>query len=220
MTNLNDDKPFNFWSADLEIVLESIRSNAGVMSEYHKKNYISLKSTLKYFKIPVIIVSGFNSVIAVGLQPYMSQGIISASNCLLALLVGIIGSIELFLGISNSMELELIASKNFYLLAVDIYKTLTLDRSNRSVNGREFLDEKYSDYIKLIENAEVITSKLKDKLVLLPLPHDKSIFSNFPSKSNASSEKTIEKIKQTIVDQIALSETEDELSTTTNDEQI
>ena len=57
------------WSDDIEKVLESIRHNASVMSEFHKKNFIDFKAQLKYYKIPIIIISGFNSVIAVGLQP-------------------------------------------------------------------------------------------------------------------------------------------------------
>jgi len=139
------------------------------MSDYHKKNFIYFKGQLKYYKIPIIIISGFNSVIAVGLQPYMSQGIISVLNCMLALLCSIIGSIELFLGIQVSMETELVASKNFYLLAVDIYKTLTLDRKHRNSGGKDYLEEKYGEYTKLFENAQIIHSKIKDKLVAIPI---------------------------------------------------
>jgi hypothetical protein len=169
------------WSDDIEKVLESIRHNASVMSEYHKKNFIGFKSQLKYYKIPIIIISGLNSVIAVGLQPYMDQGIISGSNCLLALLCGIIGSIELFLGIQASMETELMASKNFYLLAVDIYKTLTLHRKHRSASGKEYLDEKYGEYTKLFENAQVIRSKIKDKLATIPTINDAGEMTMSPS---------------------------------------
>ena len=156
------------WSSDIENVLEAIRMNASMMSDYHKKNFIYFKGQLKYYKIPIIIISGFNSVIAVGLQPYMEQGIISVLNCMLALLCSIIGSIELFLGIQVSMETELVASKNFYLLAVDIYKTLTLDRKHRNTGGKDYLDEKYGEYTKLFENAQIIHSKIKDKLVAIP----------------------------------------------------
>ena len=157
------------WSSDIENVLEAIRMNASIMSDYHKKNFISFKGQLKYYKIPIIIISGFNSVIAVGLQPYMTQGIISVLNCMLALLCSIIGSIELFLGIQVSMENELAASKNFYLLAVDIYKTLTLDRKHRNSGGKDYLEEKYGEYTKLFENAQIIHSKIKDKLVAIPI---------------------------------------------------
>ena len=168
--------PDNGWSNDIETVLESIRHNSFVMSEHHKKNYHYFKGQLKYYKIPVIIISGLNSVIAVGLQPYLDQGIISGSNCLLALLCGIIGSIELFLGISAGMESELVASKNFYLLAIQIYKTLMLDRERRPVVGRDFLEEVYSEYTKYYGSSALITisKKTKDKLAQIPLASVKS----------------------------------------------
>ena len=180
------------WSDDIEKVLESIRHNASVMSEFHKKNFIDFKAQLKYYKIPIIVISGLNSVIAVGLQPYMDQGIISGSNCLLALLCGIIGSIELFLGIQASMENELMASKNFYLLAVDIYKTLTLKRQHRNATGKDYLEEKYSEYTKLYENAQVIKSKLKDKLATIPTINESGEISMSPSPTDETSLRTVE----------------------------
>jgi len=166
MSQIDKDNEFigTGWSTDQEKVLESIRSNAAVMSKHHKKNYLALKGQLKYYRIPVIIISGFNSVAAVGLQPYLEQGLISASNCLLALICGIIGSIELFLGLQASMESELIASRNFYLLSIDIYKTLMLDRSRRISIGKDFLEEKYGEYTKLFGVAQLLRGKISDQL--------------------------------------------------------
>jgi len=163
MTNSTD--PNHEWSKDIEEVLESIRHNAFVMSGHHKSLYLSFKNQLKYYKIPVIVISGFNSVTAVGLQPYMPQHIISGLTCVLALVCGMIGSIELFLGIQASMETELNASKNFYLLAINIYKTLTLDPQRRPTSGPEYLDDVYTEYTKYFENSALINNKIStDKL--------------------------------------------------------
>lgn len=182
--------PDNGWSNDIETVLESIRHNSYVMSEHHKKNYNYFKAQLKYYKIPVIIISGLNSVIAVGLQPYLDQGIISASNCLLALLCGIIGSIELFLGISDGMDSELAASKNFYLLAIQIYKTLMLDRERRPVTGRDFLEEVYSEYTKYYGSSALVTvsKKTKDKLAQIPLANGQNPGTPVPSEYSSDIE--------------------------------
>jgi hypothetical protein len=166
----NSFDPDNGWSTDIENVCEAIRSNAVVMSQKHAKLYSYYAGQLKYYKIPVIIISGLNSVIAVGLQPYLDQGIISGSNCLLALLCGIIGSIELFLGIQTSMETENAASKNFYLLSVNIFKALSLERHRRSHSGKEYLEEVYTEYSKLYENSALISGgKHADKLSGVPM---------------------------------------------------
>jgi len=85
------------WTDDIDEILNNIRLNCIILSKLHKQRYFELKSTLKYYRLPLIILNGFNSIIAVGLQPYANQGAISLTNSLIALTCGIIGSIELFL---------------------------------------------------------------------------------------------------------------------------
>ena len=152
------------WTPDVEGILESIRTNSVILSETHKINYYKLKGYLKYFRIPLIIFSALNSVFAVGLQPYMKQNTVSVINCIISLLCGIITSIELFLAVQKQMEAELISSKDFYLLSIDIFKTLALDREHRSMKASVYLDETYNSYCKLIESSNLTTKKLKDKL--------------------------------------------------------
>jgi hypothetical protein len=180
--------PNNGWSDDIEYVLDSIRHNAAVMSDYHKKNYAYYSGQLKYYKIPVIIISGLNSVTAVGLQPYVAQQHISVTNCLLALLCGIIGSIELFLGISAGAEAELKASKEFYLLSIDIYMTLSLDRQRRPM-AKTYLDHKYSEYADLFRGSALIQNKkLTDKLSDVKLVCNNKVMGSTPTFSDISSE--------------------------------
>ena len=180
----------NGWSSDVESILENIRLNCVMLSSAHKKKYLFFKSYLKYFRIPIIIISGFTSVVSVGLQPYCAQSFISASTCVLSLVCSIIGSIELFLSIQSSMEEELIASKDFYLLGIDIFKVLSLTRENRSINGKVFLEEKFSTYEKLIENNSPIQKSLKDTLSPLPvgLSTSKSLMAIAGSGGSSSSD--------------------------------
>lgn len=160
----------DLWTPDKEVVLECIRQNAVLMSNYHKKRFLYYKNQLKYYRIPVIVVSGINSVVSVGMTSYIDQGIISGITCLLSLLCSMIGSIELFLNISAGMEQELNSSKDFYLLSVDIFKVLSLVRENRPPNASHYLEEKYSCYTKLIESSQVVNRRLRDSLAPLPVP--------------------------------------------------
>jgi len=157
----------NEWTLDVENVLCKIRQNAGLLSKYHKKRYYRYKGYLKYFRIPTIVFSAISSVISVGLQPYISQNNVSLITCLISLGVGIINSLELFLTIQTTMENELINSKEFYLLSIDIYKTLLLEPTHRGIGGQAYLDEKYNLYCKLIENSELIKTSIRDKLVYI-----------------------------------------------------
>tara|TARA_B100000424_G_C22876846_1_gene466853 strand:+ start:532 stop:1029 length:498 start_codon:yes stop_codon:yes gene_type:complete len=144
------------WHKDEENILHVISQKAFDMSEFHKNNYLILQNTLKYYKIPVIVISGINSVIAVGLNDYIEQNIISVTNCLLALICGIIGSIELYLKISENMNREFISGRDLYLLHIDIKKTLALEPQNRNVDGDVYLTNVYNKYIKNVSNAEIM----------------------------------------------------------------
>lgn len=174
------------WSDGLITVLHAIRKNSISLSKYHKKRYMKYKGYAKYFKIPLIVLSGINSVIAVGLQVYLPQQFISIISCILSLVCAIITSVELYLGIQKTMENEMIASKDFYLLAVDIFKMTSLPPQERLVNGRAFLDDKYQAYCKLVENSDVVIKQLVDNLV--PVQHDPSSTSSASSGSVLSLE--------------------------------
>ena len=159
----------NDWSDDIEVVLENIRINSILFSNYHKERYYVYKSYLKYFKLPLIVLSSITSIASVGLTTYVSQEKVSAITCLLSLLSAIIASVELYLGIQKSMEIEMMSSRDFILLAYDKYKTICLSRENRSTNGKVFLDDKFQEYKKLVENAKLIhNKKLKDALAPVP----------------------------------------------------
>jgi hypothetical protein len=153
------------WSFKIEGVLDNIRINCLYLSSRYKIRYFSLSSSIKWYRLPIIILSGANSIIAVGLQPYIEQGIISLTNSLIALLCGIIGSIELFLKINARMESDLISQRDFYLLSIEIFKTLSLDRNNRYVPAKEYMEKIYNDYCKLIESSNPLESSITDKLL-------------------------------------------------------
>jgi len=169
------------WSDDIENVLGKIRENCILMSDYHNTRYYYFKGLLKYFRIPTIILSAANSVFSVGLQPYMQQETISLITCMIALFVGVINSIELFLAIQSTMEQELTTSKDFYILSIDIYKILLLHRNHRSIDGKTFLDDKYSIYCKLFEGSQLMNKEINDRLV--PLLKNKT--SNSHSKARS-----------------------------------
>jgi len=154
----------NDWSLDIEVVLDKIRINCVILSKEHKTKYLYLKGILRYFRVPVILISSIASVSSVGLQTYLDQQLISAITCLLSLTCGIIGSIELFLAIQSRMENELMASKDYYILSIEIFKVLKLDRENRSIKGKTFLEASYGTYVKLIENSNIIDKKISDSL--------------------------------------------------------
>ena len=158
------------WSDDIDSVLDNIRINCVILSKLHKQRYFELQSSLKYYRMPVIILNGINSIFAVGLQPYIYQGTISLTNSLIALTCGIIGSIELYLGIQKRLENDMISQRDYYLLSIDIYKTLSLDKANRPIPAKDFLEKSYNVYTKLIESSSTLAKVKGDKLIPIDIP--------------------------------------------------
>jgi len=82
--------------------------------------------------------------------------------CSISLICGIIASIELFLGIQNMMEKELITSKEFYILSSDIFKTLSVERQYRTVDGKIYLDNIHTKYCNLIEQCNLLNNTIEN----------------------------------------------------------
>jgi len=163
--------PENDWNRDIEKVLDNIRINSLYLSIKHKGRYFNLSNSIKWYRLPVIILSGANSIVSVGLQEYIAQSILSLTVSLISLLCSIIGSIELYLKKNARMEADLISYTQFYLLSVEVYKTLSLLRENRPIPAREYLQKIFNEYTKLIESSNPLETAITDKL--LPVDMDK-----------------------------------------------
>ena len=156
------------WSNDIELLLDKIRMNSATLSNEHKKKYFYLNNLLRYFRVPIIIIIGLSSIISVGFQPYINQPIISMLTCLLSLLCSIIGSIELYLAIQKQMENELLSSKDYYILSIDIFKMLNLNVENRNPDAKAYLEEKYAEYCEFMKKSNTIEKKILDQLSTMP----------------------------------------------------
>lgn len=157
------------WSKDIEDALERIRILCLIRSKYHKNNYFKMLNRLKYFRIPIIILSGLNSVFNVALTNFLSTIEISLLCCFISLTAGLIGSIELFLQIQKNMEVDLLNAKEFYLNGIDICKTLKLAPNNRGRDGSSYLEEKFNNYSKLVESSVIVDKATHDNIISISL---------------------------------------------------
>jgi len=156
------------WSEDLEKRLEAIQDNSAQQALISKQEYLDLMNQQKFFKIPVIVLSGINSVFAVGLNAYASQSAVSIINCILAFVCATIGSIELYLNITRKIEVSLSSFQSFYLLSIKINNTLKLEREHRTIlDGRAFLADCLNEYESLFTNNNVSPVNINDKLVII-----------------------------------------------------
>jgi len=167
-------------STDIEDILDKIRINSINLNKSHMKNYFYYKKLGKWFQIPTIILSSFNSVFSVGFT-YTSQENISSVSALISLVVSIINSVQLYLKIIENMEEEQEISKKYYTLSSDIYKILQLHKEHREGNSKEILNEYYNQYIELLNKSNLLNNNsYSDRLLILP--KEKSIFKKFTTK--------------------------------------
>lgn len=156
------------FTADIEGILENIRINCAILTEYHRKDFLKLNNSIKYYRIPVLLLSSIASVWSVSGTAFLDQEIVSLTNCFLGLVAGTITSIELFVKLDEKMKLAEELSHKFYIISADIFKTLSLRDENRQQSGKDYLMEIFSDYLKLIEKSNILNKRVKDQL--LPLP--------------------------------------------------
>ena len=181
---------FSTWTKDIDDVLHSIRINSLLLCKAHKQRYFTNKYRIMWYRLPVIILNGANSIISVGLQPYADQGTISLTTSLIALACGIIGSIELFLGVQKKLENDSISQRDYYLLSIDIHKTLALKPKNRPIPAKDYLEKSYNTYTKLIESSETLLKRIDDKLIPIDISvkdidEDEEIIVSTPNDSGS-----------------------------------
>jgi hypothetical protein len=166
---------------NIDMLLKKIRYNCVKLSRYHNKRYHFYKNVLfSFFRVPIIIIGGFNSFVAVGMQSYLQQGTISLLNAMMSLLSAIITSIEILLNLQKRMENELESYKNYYKLGVEIYTFIELDPHERgSTLSKDFLKDMHKKYDALITTGNAINvyrrgfkDRLEDKLEIFEIPGD------------------------------------------------
>jgi hypothetical protein len=154
------------WNSEIENNLKKIAINCTQQCEICKKNYIVLLEKQKFFSIPIIIISGLNSIFAVGLSSYLNQPTISILNCILSFFVSAIQSISLYLNINKWIDLNMTSYKNYYLLSMKINNILSLKREQRQENdGHLILNECLSQYEGYFQNQNVTNDRIDDKLI-------------------------------------------------------
>ena len=171
----SDKTDENHWSKDVEDQLQNIEENARQQAMISKQQYLELLFIQKFFKIPTIIISGVNSVFAIGLSGYVKQDTVSILNCVLAFICATIGSVELYLNISKRIEISLASYQSFYLLSVKINNCLRLDRRHRDeCDGRKVLTECLNEYENLFQANNVSPKTIDDKLTGIELANSNS----------------------------------------------
>jgi len=154
------------WSDQVSEILEKMRKNSVSLSNRHRKNFYEFRSYSKYFDIPIIIFSTLQSVWTSSGKVFFNQELVNLSSSSVSMLIVIISSIKLYLNLEQNIKVELEMSKAFHTLALELFKVLQLPCEQRNFDGLEYLNKKYSDYIKLVEQSNLLRKNLTKDFLL------------------------------------------------------
>ncbi len=171
------------WNLEIINLLNKIRINSITLSNRHRNIALQYQSVSKYFDIPIIILSTFSSS-ASGII-YMPEEQKTQINLFISMWITIFTSIKLYLNITSNLNNEILLSREFYILSIDIYKNLNLRIENRP-NGNDYLSECYSNYVKLCEKSNLSHKVKRDELLRIDkdIDDDESVISSYSSSSS------------------------------------
>jgi len=142
-------------------LLEKIRKNCIQLNLYHNSRYHYYRILLfTIFRVPLILLSGLNSFVAVGMQSYIKQSEISLINALLSLFCGVLTGIEILLNLQKRMETELDSYKKYYKLSVEIYKEIQVYEKEKDTDMEsidKILNRIYNEYQSNVLSGNAIT---------------------------------------------------------------
>ena len=154
--------PF-LWDTAIVDILERIRYNSVQLNAKHTSQYLQFAELLKYFDLPIIICSVFSSSFASlsAVNPQYQTTITTS----ISMFITVLSSIKLYLNLTSNINNEIMLSKSYYILSINIYKILSLRPVD--MNPRLFLDEQFAEYSKLIEQSSIILKNSRKDLLTI-----------------------------------------------------
>lgn len=105
------------------------------------------------FNIPIIAISALNSLAAVVLNQFIKQDYVSIVNAILSAGTGVLGSVQLYLKITEKLTNALTSASTFEKLALKISKELAIDMKDRTSEGHNFVQECYAEFTLALEKS-------------------------------------------------------------------
>ena len=143
-------------------LLDKIRLNSVYLTNKHINNHLYYKHSEKWFEIPTIILSVFAGSFSVGADSFAQQETISVINCSISMVITILTSIKIFMKIQENQQVEQELAIQFKILALDIFKILSLPQTDRGI-----VNKVYEKYITLVGSSAILNPMNKNNKLLV-----------------------------------------------------
>jgi len=158
------------WHPDEQEFLTKLEQQCNTYYDHHSKDHMYYQQLSTKFNIPILIVSSINALTAVGLNSFIRQEFVSVLNAILSAGTGVLGSIQLYMKITEKMTNALRAAILMKRLALKISKELSIEPANRVTDGQAFLTDCFGEFNTALEQGNPIEKRIANHLAFTEIP--------------------------------------------------
>ena len=144
------------WNDSIEKSLDIMRQNVSKLSELSNAQYLAFKKRIEYMNLPLAILSGANAGAIFFLEGYSFGHYVNISCGVTSLVIASVLSYDWCSGTYKKMGKDLSFHRDCENLKEQIQGVLSLDRSERKMDGTHFLQQKFAEYKELVANHSLI----------------------------------------------------------------
>ena len=181
------------WTPQQEDFLRRLHLECHTLAEYNRKQFQVYSRIHQRFTVPILVLSGINSLVAVSMQPFLGQNYISITNACLSLFCGILGSIQMFMKVDTKIHQYVICSHEFKKLSYRISRELSVEPNVRSNNGKEFVNDAFNEFNSILDKMETKEKRTREYLLLA---------AGAPGLATGSSEDDASTMSRIVVDDV------------------
>lgn len=144
------------WNDSIEKSLDIMRQNVSKLSELSNAQYLAFKKRIEYMNLPLAILSGANAGAIFFLEDYSFGHYVNIGCGVASLVIAGVLSYDWCSGTYKKMGKDLSFHRDCENLKEQIQGVLSLDRSERKMDGTHFLQQKFAEYKELVANHSLI----------------------------------------------------------------
>ena len=144
------------WNDSIEKSLDIMRQNVSKLSELSNAQYLAFKKRIEYMNLPLAILSGANAGAIFFLDGYSFGHYVNIGCGVASLVIAGVLSYDWCSGTYKKMGKDLSFHRDCENLKEQIQGVLSLDRSERKMDGTHFLQQKFAEYKELVANHSLI----------------------------------------------------------------
>jgi hypothetical protein len=154
------------WFPREEQFLIKLEKQCNAFQKHFIDEYTRYSTSARRYNIPILVISAVNGLTAVGLNSFVEQRYVSVLNAILSAGTGVLGSIQLYLKISEKQTKAMQSSLLMKRLALKISKEISIDPAQRQTDGKTFIQECFGEFNAALENGNPIEVNLDNHVTV------------------------------------------------------